>query len=131
MQNITLTESGTVKMLSLSSRPSDLHAEHVREDVADHVVEQVLGVEQGGAVDLGEAVRRVVDVVDDPERRLVEGQILQRRMLDDPRRRSGQHGEEEVAERARSHADLADLRKPHGRPTLHEALTVTSTNAAV
>ena len=147
MQNITLTDSGMTKMaksLVAPERPQErrhrerhaaeieahhpdarhLHAHDVREQIADDVVEEVLGLEQAEPVDVGEAVRGVVVAVDEAKRRDVERQILQRRMLDDPRRRRRHDRDEEVEERVRSHADLREAAS-HGAPpyTMHQPVT--------
>jgi hypothetical protein len=77
------------------------HAEDERQRVADEIVEEVLRMDEVQPVDVREPEGGIGLVVDEPQRRNVEGKILERRVLDDPRRGRGQDGQRGVEERSR------------------------------
>ncbi len=95
-----------------------LHSDHEREHVPDEVVEEVLRVQKVEAVDVREPEGGIAVIVDEPQRGDVKGQILERRVLDDPRRRRGEDRQRNVEQRPGLHGRRAESHAPK----LHEML---------
>jgi hypothetical protein len=74
------------------------HAEQVGEGASEEIIENVLRAAEGENEVLVEAEGRIVQVVDDSDRRQVKRKIHHRRILDDPSRSGGRDGDRHVGQ---------------------------------